>query len=157
MTAAPSKTIVIGVGNEFRGDDGAGLAVARLLREQLSPEIAVLEESGEGTSLMDAWRSASRVFLIDAVHSGAAPGTIHRLDASCDPLPTALFPCSTHAFGVADAIAMARVLHELPVALIIYGIEAASFDESQGLSDAVQRAVTAVAERIVLELCAPPD
>jgi len=46
---------VIGVGNPWRGDDAAGLAVARLLRGTVSPEVEVLEREGEPTGLVDAW------------------------------------------------------------------------------------------------------
>ncbi len=152
MTAPIPKTIVIGVGNPFRGDDGAGPAVARLLRPQLSAQVSVLEESGEGTALMDAWRGACRVILVDAVHSGQAPGTIHRIDASSAPLPAALFPCSTHSFGVADAIEMARALRELPSYVAIYGIEASSFHEPQRLSEEIRHAVVTVSEEILKEL-----
>jgi hydrogenase maturation protease len=152
MTGPLPKTFVIGVGNPFRGDDGVGLAVARLMRPQVPQRVSVLEESGEGTALMDAWRGASRVIIIDAVHSGQAPGTIHRIDASSAPLPAALFPCSTHSFGVAGAIEMARALCELPPHVAIYGIEASSFNEPQSLSEEVQRAVVAVSEEILNEL-----
>ena len=147
--------LIIGVGNAYRGDDGAGLAVAHALRATLPPEIEVIEESGEGTSLMDAWRGASRVILIDAVHSGAVPGTIHHFDASTSTVPTALFPCSTHAFGVADAIEMARALRELPEQLMIYGIEGGNFDEIDGLSRDVQHAVAAVVRQILQGLHQP--
>ena len=33
--------IVIGIGNDFRGDDAAGLAAARLLRNRLSADVRV--------------------------------------------------------------------------------------------------------------------
>lgn len=155
MTPA-SKICIIGIGNEFRGDDGAGLAVARLLRKQLPPAVCILEQSGEGTSLMDAWRGVDYATLIDAVQSGAAPGTIHRIDPAAGSVPTSLFPCSTHAFGVAEAIEMARALHELPPHLIVYGIEGADFAEVQSLSAEVGHAVDAVAARIVSELLAVP-
>ena len=155
MTFVPTKTIIIGVGNPFRADDGAGLAVARLLRAELPPDTGVIEESGEGSSLMDAWRGASRVYLIDAVHSGGPPGTVRRFDASSAAVPTAIFPCSTHGFGVADAIEMARALRELPQQIVVYGIEAASFEQVQGLSLEVQNAVATVARRIAVELREP--
>ena len=154
MTVPLPRTIVIGVGNEFRGDDGAGLAVARLLRAQLPPGIPVFEQSGEGTSLMDAWRNASHVLVIDAVHCGVSPGTIHRIDASTDRLPASLFPCSTHAFGVAEAIEMARALHELPPTVVLYGIEAATFEDVQKLSAEVARAVSLVSAQISNEVAA---
>jgi|SRR5271157_44393 len=152
MTGLRATTIIIGVGNESRGDDGAGIAAARLLKSRITPGIEVLEQSGEGTALMDAWRGASRVILIDAVCSGVTPGTIHRLDAAATPVPTSIFPCSTHSFGLADAIEMARALHELPPQVIIYGIEGAAFDEGTPLSSAVELAIRAVADQIQKEL-----
>jgi hydrogenase maturation protease len=152
MTTSPLRTVVIGVGNEFRGDDGAGTVVARLLRKQLPAEILIIEESGEGTSLMDAWRGATSVILVDAVQSGAAPGTIHRFDVSAGPVPKGLLPCSTHAFGVAEAIELARALHELPPQVIVYGVEGGDFSNVDGLAGAVQRAAVEVVKRIVEEL-----
>jgi hydrogenase maturation protease len=152
MTDASAQDLIIGVGNAFRGDDGAGLVVAQRLRSRLPPDIRVLEQSGEGTALMDAWREASRVIVIDAVHSGAMPGTIHRIDVASDSVPTGLFPASTHAFGVVEAVAIARALQELPPRLIVYGIEGADFGEVQGLSEQVHHAVVAVADQIVKEL-----
>ena len=152
MTNSPSSTVVIGVGNEFRGDDGGGITVVRLLRELLPPEARVIEESGEGTSLLDAWRGATAVVLVDAVQSAAAPGTVYRFDASDNALPSGVFPCSTHAFGVAEAIEMARALHELPPRLIVYGIEGENFASVKGLSPAVEQAVAKVVERVISEL-----
>ena len=148
MTKLRATTIIIGVGNESRGDDGAGTATARLLKSRITSDIAVLEQSGEGTALMDAWHGASRVILIDAVCSGVTPGTIHRVDAAATPLPRSIFPCSTHSFGLADAIEMARALHEVPTQVMVYGIEGASFDEGVPLSPAVEIAIRSVADQV---------
>ena len=148
MTELRATTIIIGVGNESRGDDGAGTATARLLKSRITSDIAVLEQSGEGTALMDAWHGASRVILIDAVCSGVTPGTIHRVDAAATPLPKSIFPCSSHSFGLADAVEMARALHELPTQAMIYGIEGSSFDEGVSLSPAVEIAIRSVADEV---------
>ena len=148
MTELRATTIIIGVGNESRGDDGAGTATARLLKSRITSDIAVLEQSGEGTALMDAWHGASRVILIDAVCSGVTPGTIHRVDAAATPLPKSIFPCSSHSFGLADAVEMARALHELPTQVMIYGIEGSSFDEGVSLSPAVEIAIRSVADEV---------
>ncbi|HID50757.1 MAG TPA: hydrogenase maturation protease, partial [Anaerolineae bacterium] len=60
-----SKMLVIGVGNIFRGDDSVGLVVARRVREAAPPDVVVLEQSGEGAALMEAWREAEFVILVD--------------------------------------------------------------------------------------------
>ncbi len=80
------KTLVIGVSNEYRGDDAAGLLVARRIGALNLPDVQVIENDGECTRLRDGWKEAERVILrvilIDAVQSGAASGTIHRFDAN---------------------------------------------------------------------------
>src|SRR5271157_5764524 len=135
----------IGVGNEYRGDDGAGVAVARRLPAQFPCGVTILEESGEGAALIQAWEGAAWVMLVDAVRSGAPPGTIQRLDARTAPVPAGFFHYSTHAFSVAEAVELARSLERLPPQLIVYGIEGENFDAGVGLSSAVRQAVETVA------------
>ena len=152
MTAGQPSIVVIGVGNEYRGDDGAGVAVARRLRAQFATGVTILEESGEGAALLEAWKGAAWVMLVDAVRSGASPGTIHRLDARAAPVPTGFFHYSTHAFSVAEAVELARSLDQLPPYLIVYGIEGENFAAGVGLSTAVKQAVEAVVELAAKEV-----
>jgi|SRR5664280_2503905 len=152
MTAAQPGIVIIGVGNEYRSDDRAGIAVARRLRALFPTGVTILEESGEGAALMQAWQGAAWVMLVDAVRSGASPGTIHRLDARAAPLPMGFFHYSTHAFSVAEAVELARSLDELPAYLVVYGIEGANFAAGVELSQAVEQAVEAVVERLAQEV-----
>jgi hydrogenase maturation protease len=140
--------IVIGIGNEFRGDDAAGLAAARLLRKQLSAEVRVIEQSGDGGTLLNAVQNEDTVIVLDAVQSGAPPGTIHRLCANQDRIPRGLFPHSTHSFGVAEAIALAQSLQMLPSRLLIYGIEGENFAFTTRLSAHVRGAVRRVTREV---------
>jgi len=147
-----SHTLIIGLGNEYRRDDAVGLVVARRLREAAPESVRVLEESGEGAALIESWQDADTVILIDAVHSGAKPGTIHRLDAREQPIAKRFFRFSTHAFGVADAVELARALGRLPPRLIVYGIEGKSFEAGVGLSPEAEAAAQAVVERVLGEI-----
>jgi hydrogenase maturation protease len=139
---------VIGVGNAWRNDDAAGLEVARLLTGTLPEGAEVLEREGEPTSLIEAWEGAGAVWLADAVSSGADPGTVHRHDASEQALPATLFDTSTHHFGLAEAVEIARALGRLPRTTVVYGIEGASFDTGKTLSPEVREAAARVAEAI---------
>ena len=148
-----SDVLVIGVGNTFRGDDGVGPVVAARLKELALPGVTILEQSGEGTSLMAAWENAAYVIVIDAVQSGAEPGTIHRLDVTDKPIPAQFGSrFSGHAFGVAGAVEMARLLDRLPKRLIVYGIEGLAFATRQGLSAEVERGVETAVQQIRKEL-----
>jgi hydrogenase maturation protease len=128
------KILVIGVGNSFRSDDAAGLRVVRELKEAGFDAATLVEHSGEGAALMETWKGAEAVILIDAVSSGAAPGTVHRLEPLIDPLPTAMFQHSTHAFSIPQAIELSRALNQLPARLVIFGIEGKDFQAGEQLS-----------------------
>jgi hydrogenase maturation protease len=145
---------VIGVGNPWRGDDGAGLAVARRLRGTLPDGVDVLEREGEPTSLLDAWEDADALWLVDAVSSGAPPGTLHRLDAAEQELPAGMFGASTHHFGLAEAVELARALGRLPRHTVVFGVEGASFDTGEGLTPEVAAAAARAAEAVREEVLA---
>lgn len=141
------KVCVVGVGNAWRRDDAVGLVVARRLAAELPADVAVLECEGEPLGLLDAWEGADVVLVVDAVCSGAEPGTVHRLNGEA-PLPPALFRGSTHALGLAEAVELGRALGRLPVRLALYGVEGERFEAGEGLSRVVERA----AERVAGEL-----
>ncbi|HMA33992.1 MAG TPA: hydrogenase maturation protease [Chloroflexia bacterium] len=144
------------MGTPDRGDDAVGREIARRVRTAAPGGVRVVEASGEGTALMDAWRGVETVILCDAAQSGAPAGTVHRLEAHVQPVPDRLFRYSTHAFGVAQAIELARVLGELPSRVIVYGVEGAGFAAGAGLSPAVAQAVEGVVDAVLGELAALP-
>jgi hydrogenase maturation protease len=146
-----SATLVIGVGNTTRGDDGAGIELARRLRERRLPNVLVRESSGEMATLLESWSGHPRVVLVDAADSGAAPGTVQRFDAHASPLPSSLLRTSSHALGVAHAVEMARRLGRLPPVVVVYAIEGANFSFGAPLSAPVRAAVRQVAARVLRE------
>ena len=148
----PALLKVVGVGNAWRGDDAVGLAVVERLRGRLPAGVALLEREGEPTSLIDAWEGADAVWVVDAVRSGAAPGTVHRLDATSAELPAELFRGSTHHLGLPEAVELARALERLPQRLVVLGVEGESFEAGQQLTAAVARAADQVAEQLVEEV-----
>jgi hydrogenase maturation protease len=144
---------VIGIGNRWRSDDAAGLEVVACLRGSLPEEVELLEREGEPTSLIDAWSGAGAVWVADAVSSGAPPGTLHRLDAAERELPSEVFRTSTHHFGLAEAVELARAVGSLPPRLVVFGIEAGRLELGDTLTaevaDAVRRAADAVREEVL--------
>ncbi|GLV53500.1 peptidase M52 [Dictyobacter sp. S3.2.2.5] len=144
------RMLVIGIGNGYRSDDGAGLLALRMLKEMQLPDgVTCLESDGDGVWLLDAWAHAERVILIDAVASGACPGALHRLDPHVTSMAFAgpRF-CSSHAFGVWEAIQLARALNRLPPDLLIYGIEGECFCAGTTISPVVECAVKEVVKLI---------
>jgi hydrogenase maturation protease len=147
-----SGTVVIGVGNPTRGDDGFGIAVARALRERDHGGVRILERPGEATALLDAWSEAERVIVVDAASSDSPPGTIHRFEAHERPLPVSLLQSSTHGFGVACAVELARALGVLPGRVVVYAVAGRTFDLGSSLSPEVEAALPEVVDRILTEV-----
>lgn len=148
-----ANTRIIGIGNDYRRDDAVGLVAARRLREMALPGVTILENNGDAGELWELWQDATPAILIDAMHSGAAPGTVRRFDAAREPLPAACFHHpSSHAFGVAESLELARTLGQLPTQLLIYGIEGKIFAPGLGLSPEVAQALPRLMAQIRQDL-----
>jgi hydrogenase maturation protease len=133
--------LVIGLGNRLRGDDGAGAEVARRVRTVPAHEVT------DPASLFDMWSGDDGVIVIDAVSSGAPVGTIHRIDVTQSPLPLTS-STSSHAFGLAEVVELARSLGRLPRSVQVYGIEVGSLSPGSQMSPQVEAAVQEVVEEI---------
>lgn len=133
-----SEFLLIGVGNPYRRDDAIGLLAVRAVEDRLIAPFRQIQTSGEGTEIMQLLESAQAAIIVDAVNSGAFPGTIHSLDASSESIPSDFFNYSTHAFSVAEAIEMMRVLGTLPPHVVLVGMEGADFSAGEGLSEIVE-------------------
>jgi hydrogenase maturation protease len=144
--------VVIGVGNALRGDDGVGLAVASALRGRVPGGVAVVPCEQEPSRLLDAWQDARAAIVVDAAASGSEPGHVHRFDASETAVPAGVFRSSTHAFGVGDAIELARALGRLPRHVVVYGVEGGDFAAGEGLTTQVQASVEKVAGSVLEDL-----
>lgn len=146
-----SRTVVIGVGNAFRGDDAAGREVARRVRERVPGELDVVVCELEPTRLIDAWDGAETALVVDAVASGAEPGTVHRFDATTETLPSREFRSSTHALGIGETIELARALGRLPERVVVFGIEGEAFGSGTELSAGAQAGVGRAVDLVLEE------
>jgi hydrogenase maturation protease len=137
--------LVIGIGNPDRGDDAAGRLAAARLKARAPSGARIVECDGEATKLLAQLAETDEAILIDAALSGAAPGTVHRFEAhqAAVTLP-AKAGMSTHGFGLAEAIELARTLGQLPKRCVVFAIEARSLDHGAALSPEVEAAVDMV-------------
>ncbi len=145
-----SNILVVGVGNPSRSDDGAGWAVVQRLRNLAGKGFDLITLSGDMTAVLEAWKCRAAVVIVDAVRSGALPGTLHRIDTRRQPLPPGGLFVSSHGFNLADCLEIGRLMGTLPPQVVVLGIEGANFEYGTGLSPAVEQAVE-IATRMVLD------
>ncbi len=142
------EVVVVGVGNAWRGDDAAGPAVIDRLRNRVGSAVALVESDGEPSRLLDSLGLADRVILIDAIRTGAEPGTV--VHFAGDELPADLGTGqSTHLVDLVDAIALAKVLGRLTGTLEFVGIEGASFEPGTPMCAEVDAAVDRTVEQVI--------
>ncbi len=153
--SAPRRVVVIGVGNEMRRDDGAGIAVVERARPLLPPGVEVRTLGGEATSLLDAWAGADLAVVVDAVRWDRSPGSgVTRIEVTSAPDAVSGFEAGTssHGLGVSEAVALGRALDRLPLRLVLLLISLEEEGHGEGLSPAVDRHVDDAVALLVVEV-----
>lgn len=149
---------VIGVGRGFRGDDSAGLEAVRRW-QHLQPvtsqrqDIRVARVEEPGLELLDLLEGMDAAILVDAVITGAPPGTL-RVVSPDDLAEIRAAPASAHGWGVAEALMLGRTLdpRAADIEIRILGIEAARTEMGTGLSPEVEAALPRACETIQIEV-----
>jgi hydrogenase maturation protease len=154
MTGAAASTVLVAaLGAPDRGDDGVGPAVARMLEGRLPPQARALARRGDMLALIDDWAGCDALICIDAAAAPQpTPGRIHRIDLAQESLPQDLSFTSSHAFGLPEAIALARALNLAPETIVVYAIEGRCFDAGAKMTPEVLAAAGEVADRVAAEV-----
>jgi hydrogenase maturation protease len=101
------KILVLGLGNPLVTDDSVGLRVAARLKPLLEnrPDVEVSEDYRGGLRLMERMVGFDRAIVIDAICTGAPPGTIHRLTPASIATQRS---ASSHDVNLPTALALGR-------------------------------------------------
>lgn len=152
------RIVVVGMGSEWRRDDGIGPAVVRRVTERSAP--AVLAEchlvvpAEDPLDLLGHWDGAELAVVVDATRSGLATGTISLIELE-EPMAKEEASAgghglsSTHGMGLAGALRLARAVDRAPARTVVIGIEGEDFSQGSGLSPAVAAAVDRAATTVV--------
>jgi hydrogenase maturation protease len=98
---------VIGLGNPLVSDDSVGLRVSQLLKSALADrdDVDVTEDYWGGLRLMERMIGYDRAIVIDAICTGADPGTIVQLTPSSISTQKS---ASAHDVNLPTALAFGR-------------------------------------------------
>ena len=102
------RTLVLGLGNEYAGDDAVGVLVARAVRAELAGDADVVESAASGLALLEIFAGYDRAVVVDSIRTGRSPpGTI--VKAGLAELGQASAP-SLHQAGIPELAAVAKRL-----------------------------------------------
>lgn len=148
---SPVRAVVIGVGNEYRRDDGIGVALVRELERRPRDGVRLMIADGEPAGLLDAWAGIDLAIVVDAVLcEPATPGRIWR--STMDGIGPSAGRASSHALGIPDAVRLGEALGRLPRELVVFAVEAAELDLGTGLSGPVESALPELMRAVAAEL-----
>jgi hydrogenase maturation protease len=139
--ATEGTTLVIGCGNLLGADDGVGLTALERLRDwDLPPDVELADGGTWGLNLLPLIEGAKRVLLMDAVKTGADPGSLTTLER--DQIPRFLSTkVSPHQIDLREVLALAEFRGTLPQETVVIGIEPERIEMSADLSPAVAERV----------------
>lgn len=146
------RIIILGLGNLIRSDDGVGIhAIHHLFRDRRIPgSIELLDGGTLGLQLLPAIQGVTHLLVLDAINTGAPPGTLARFDMSeMEPLPGSP---SVHQIGFADVLAALHLLEKFPQQMILLGVQPEETGWGDKLSNGVQAALPALIEAALEEL-----
>lgn len=140
---------VIGIGSPHGDDQAAWRLIERLRnREGLNASTVSLSDP---SCLLDFLDHCDRLIIVDACAGGGSPGTITRLEWP-DARIEARHSHSTHGMGVVFTLQLAEKLGRLPPEVVLFGIELSQCQRVGSLSDIVERAMSELEEKILLEI-----
>ncbi|MCV7348303.1 hydrogenase maturation protease [Mycolicibacterium rhodesiae] len=143
------SALVIGIGNDFRTDDGVGLAVAAEVARRRVPDVEVISVPADAGQILDAWTDVPLVIVVDAASGPhVVAGRIRHWIPGDDHQPAAV---SSHSLGLPEIFALGQALGRVPRRLVVLTIEIEDISHGVGLSPPVADAVPAAVEAVLAE------
>lgn len=139
------KLAVLGLGNLMRTDDGVGIHAIRVLSadRRLPSRVEIIEGGTLGLDLLHIIRGVTHLLVLDAVDTGAAPGTLLRFEGQqLINLPAGK---SVHLVGFADLLSALKLLEDAPSEIALLGMQ----PESTGWGIRLSPVVDAVLNDLV--------
>jgi len=142
-----SDTLVLGVGNTLRRDDGVGPAVIKLLQQENLPNVDLLDGGIDGLGLIDVINQYQRAIIIDAVDMRLTPGSVKLFTASDAKINIKNDALSTHGFGLAEVIGLLEQLG-CDTEIKIIGVQPQDISFGEGLTEVVETKIPGVIELV---------
>mgnify|MGYP006273590141 FL=1 len=150
---------VVAVGNPIMGDDGVGAEVIERLEASGLGDRESVTLANAGTTAffaLEAMSGCDRAIVVDAISTGAEPGTVHEYRYVDGAFAGAVPEMTMHDFSFAEALRAGREAYEIPREVLILGVEPERIEMSMELSEPIAAAVPDLARLIESRLQPTP-
>lgn len=167
------RICVMGVGNRWASDDAVGPEVIERLQVEFeaaasdphavetpdqakvgdTPAVTFVTVRQPGLEMIEKIEQCDILMIVDAVVSGAPPGTVHRQAWQSGVIDSrGVERASSHGFGVREVLELAATLNKMPARVVLWGIEAGSTESGTTMSPAVEAALPQITRDLYQEL-----
>jgi len=143
------SSVIIGIGNPYRGDDSAGWAVVDALGTLEG--IDLVKVRSDFAELLELFSSYTNVYVVDACQNSEQVGSWLCLDLLEEEIEEKGLS-STHGFGLVQAVAFAKSLDQLPQKLQLYAIVGRQYEVGSNMSSEVVQAIDHVKQALLAEV-----
>jgi hydrogenase maturation protease len=153
--ASATEMAIVAVGNPIMGDDGVGATVIETLEESDVGERDDCTLANGGTTAffaLEAMSGCDRAIVVDAISTGADPGTVHRYRYVDGAFAGDIPEMTMHDFSFAEALQAGREAYDIPDEVLIFGVEPARIEMSMELSEPIEQTVPTLVDYIRDEL-----
>lgn len=153
VPAEQPTTLLLGLGNLLRRDEGLGIRALQLLlqRYELPQSVQTVDGGTLGLELLSYLEGAERVIVLDAALTDGPPGTVIHLRG--DEVPAYFgMRSSAHEIGLPDLLAVARLRGTTPAEVTLIGMQPEVIELGWELSPVVARELGTMVNAVVDEL-----
>lgn len=138
MATCDGETVVLGLGNLLRRDEGLGVVALHQLRDRytLPSSVRLVDGGTLGLDLISHVEGARQLLVLDAALTEGPPGTLLRLAG--DDVPAFFGVRMSHDVGLADLLAILKLRDSMPRDLVVLGMQPEVIELGWELSPTIQ-------------------
>lgn len=159
MMGNRKSILVVGIGNEYRRDDGVGVLVARHLKSIVGSDDVDVVEVVDASNIIDMMEMGyKKIIIVDALPSPTIEVHRFRKDAILKMDNHLMHTSSTHAMDIVEALRLAETLGIAQgIDVVILGVGCRDFGIGKGLSKELEERMEMVVGEVIKEINAMCD
>ena len=135
-----NSTLILGIGNRYRKDDGIGVIVIQKLRDDNLTNADLIDGSMDGLTLFEYLKNYNQAIVIDAAHMGVPPGEVKIFSKDEANINIKSDQLSTHGFGLAEVVQLLSAFN-IEIKMTIIGVQPLDTSFGEGLTPLIESRV----------------